>query len=262
MSIGSVNLTEPKLGFEKVEELKDVDENVKKIFSLEFDTKSGVIRKLIHDLLSKVKDHPLDLRSLEVTIATDTIQIRNGIKHCVQFRNDKITKSRLIKRIVRRRRMLGDLKAKDIEKFNWITSELKLRYVEPTKFDNRKLSKKGVRKKIARDAALALLKRKMEEFRKRLDQEKVVFERYRDGELAKIEAELKELGIGETTTVRETLEALGLGDMLPKPEPRVSRRWLLLQKKFELYGERKKILDEQILKANGFLTAKEMPYLP
>lgn len=158
--------------------------------------------------------------------------------------------------------MLGDLKAKDIEKFNWITSELKLKYVEPTRFDNRKLSKKGVRKKIARDAAVALRKEKMEEFRKRLDQEKVVFEKYRDGELAKIEAELKELGMGEMATVRDALEALSLGDMLPKPEPRISRRRLLLQKKFELYGERKKILDEEILKANGFLTAKEMPYLP
>lgn len=158
--------------------------------------------------------------------------------------------------------MLGDLKAKDIEKFNWITSALKLKYVERTKFDNRKLSKKGVRKKIARDAAIALQKKKLEEFRKRLEQEKVVFEKYRDNELAKIEAELKELGIGEMTTIRDTLEALNLGDMLPKPEPRVSRRWLLLRKKFELYGERKKILDEQILKANGFLTAKEMPYLP
>lgn len=154
------------------------------------------------------------------------------------------------------------MKSKDIEKFNWLVSELKIHYVEETKFDHWKLSKKGVRKKIARDAAIALKKQKMEEFRKKLEQERVVFEKYRDAEMEKIEAELRELGINEMTTLKDTLEAMNLGDLLPKPQPKISRRRLLLQKKFELYGERKKVLDEQILKNHGFLTEKEMPFLP
>lgn len=158
--------------------------------------------------------------------------------------------------------MLKDLKCKDIDKFNWLVGELKIHYVEETKFDHWKLSKKGIRKKIARDAAIALKKEKMEEFRKKLEQERVVFEKYRDAEMEKIEAELRELGIEEAPTLKKTLEAMNLGDLLPKPEPRLSRRRLLLHKKFELYGERKKVRDEEILKNHGFLTEKEMPFLP
>lgn len=261
--MGKIDLNEVKPGFENVTELQDANEDVKKIFSLEFATNWQLVTKLKTAVLEKVKEHPLDSDSLEVRIALYTIIIRNQIRHCFRFRNDKLTKRRLIKMMAIRRCLLDLLKSMDIEKYTWLTSELQLKHKERGKFDDFKLSRKGLRKKVARDAAIALKKEKMEIFRTKLEQERIVFEKEKEEEMARIEEELKALGIGETmTSLKETLEALDLGDLAPRVEPWVSRRRLLLQKKFVLYGAKKKIRDDEILKAYGFLTESEMPYLP
>ena len=81
-------------------------------------------------------------------------------------------------------------------------------------------------------------------------------------ELAELEHDLKELGVGEDdiTSLERTLQAIGHADMLPQKIVHVSRRRLLLQKKFALYAPRKKARDTEILQAHDFLTPEELSH--
>jgi hypothetical protein len=263
MSIGHVDLKEPKLGYENVAELLDADENVKKIFSLEYSTHADVMQKHVSELLKNVRDHPLDIKSLEVKIAHETIRIRNAIDYCLRFRNDKVAKAKLIELIHRRKGHLRRLMIQDIDKFNWIQEQLRVKFEEDPKW-NKKQSKAATRKRIARDAAIAAVKDKVERMRKALDEEKVKFEKYKEAELADIERGLLELGVKDEAmmSLEATLKALGHEDMLPKPKPRISRRRQILERKFALYMPQKKVKDNEILQAHGFLTPEELSHYP
>jgi len=163
-------------------------------------------------------------------------------------------KIRLIKRIFIRNANLKKLQAIDIEKFNWLTSELQVRIVtkpEP------KLSKRETRAKAARDAKEALMRQKTEELRKRLDEERQKFDEYRTAELADIEHSLRELGI-EMKSLEQTLTALGAGDQVPRPVPWVSLEEVMWQRKVAQLMEIKRKTDAEILGNYGFIVPKSL----
>ena len=150
----------------------------------------------------------------------------------------------------------------DIEKFNWLMSTLKIKYVDPLESTEVKLTKAEARRQKARDAAAGVMEQKMAALRARLAEERVRFEKYKQAELERIEAELKELGLGQMNSLPETLKALGYEHLIPKPKPVVSEDEMRWQKKLKLLYQKKEEQDEKILKAHGFLTPKEMPFLP
>lgn len=251
---GKVDYSQPKLGFEGLPELESADEVVKKVFSLEYGTKHDVLMKVIEDLTDKVKDHPLDVRSLELSIARDTVHIRSKIKWCLANRKDKLMKIRLIKRIFIRNANLKKLQAIDMEKFVWLTSELQIRIVpkgEPY------VSKREVRAQAARDAKDALIKQKTAELRKRLDEERQKFDEYRRAELADIEQSLKELGI-EMKSLEQTLTDLGASEHVSRPVPCVSLNKLMMQRRIAQLMEIKRKTDVETLHNYGFIVPKSM----
>ena len=153
-----------------------------------------------------------------------------------------MSKSQLVERIQARKRNLRNLRQLDHAKFIWMLDQLSIKYT-PTKQYHHKLSKRATRKKAARDAAKVVRKAKLEAFRAKLEEEKVVFAEYKKKELAMIADELKELGAPEGASLLDSLAAVNVEIPVDKKEPFVSRRSLLLQKKFALYAHRAKIPD-------------------
>jgi ribosomal protein S15P/S13E len=246
------------LGFESLPELKSAHEVVKKIFSLEFSPKAEVINKVVDDLITKVQDHALDVQSLEINIAKDTVAIRNGIQHCLQFRKDKVSKARLIERIHKRKCRLKQLRQRDIDKFNWIISELQLQLLPDPTPERMTLSRREKREKAAREATEALIRQKTEDLRKRLAVEKAAFDKYRELELANIEHSLREIGIGEMVSFEQTLTALGMPELVPKPEPKLTWEERMKIKKMEQLCKKKKEIDAEILRSHGFIVPRTL----
>jgi len=257
-SVGHIDYTSPRLGFEDVSELQSADDKVKKIFSLEFTSKGEVMQKAMADLIRKVQDHPLDVQTIEVNIARETVGIRNKIKHCLQFRKDKIAKMRLIELIHKRKRLLKQLRRRDAEKFSWLTSELKLQLLPDPTPERMTLSRREKREKAAREATEALKQKKMEELRQRLAVEKAAFEKFKEAELADIEKSLKELGIGEMKSLEQTITALGMEHLLPKPEPLLTYEERMKVKKMEVMMKKKKEIDAEILRNHGFIVPRTL----
>ncbi|ESO04800.1 hypothetical protein HELRODRAFT_172475 [Helobdella robusta] len=258
-----VDLSCPRPGFDKLKQYNEADDVIKKLFSLEFSTKQVTLEKMMEEVVSMVQDHPLDVKSMEVEIAKDTVAIRNQIKHCLKFRHDKYSISVLRNRISRRNDKLGELLSADKEKFDWLTAKLQLKYTPPSKYSHlEKLSKRALRKKVARDFALQLVKEKNETLKKKLSEERIRFDKYKEEELDKIIKELKELDIDEVTSLADTLKALDREDLIPKKVEVPSRRQLLYSKKLEIYMKKKEEVDDQKLKANGFFTPREFPNIP
>ena len=165
-----------------------------------------------------------------------------------------MTKVKLIKQIFRRNEKLKQLQSVDVEKFTWLSNELQVRLMPKAE---KKLSKREVREKAARDAKEALMKQKMEELQKRLAEEKQTFDEYRKAELADIERSLQELGI-EMKSLEQTLTDLGASEHVPQFEPWVSLEDLKWQRKFEQLMELKKKTDAEILSTYGFVVPKSL----
>ena len=114
------------------------------------------------------------------------------------FFKDKLSIGSLKKRIELRNEDLKKLLEIDSEKFGWLTEKLKIKYTLPTKYDKfLNLPKRAERKRVARDAAIALVKQKSLTLQKKLEEELVRFNKYKEQQLSKIKADLKELGIEE-----------------------------------------------------------------
>lgn len=169
-----------------------------------------------------------------------------------------MSKVMLIERIHHRKKTLKQLRRRDIEKFNWLASELQIKLMPDPPPTTVRPSKREKREEAARQASAAIISRKNAELRKRLAAEKAAFDEYREAELADIEKSLKELGIGEMVSFEKTLAALGASDLVPDSGPKMSRKRRKLAMKFALYGDEKKKKDAEILRANGFIVPKSL----
>lgn len=181
------------------------------------------------------------------------IAVENSSSMCCLLQ-DKVTKIKLIKRIFIRNANLMKLQSRDIEKFMWLTKELQIRIVPKA---GKKLSKREVREKAARDAKETLMKQKTEELGKRLAEERQKFDEYRKAELADIEQSLHELGI-EMKSLEQTLTDLGASEHVPQVVPWVSLDELMKERKVAQLMEIKKKTDAEILRTYGFVVPKTL----
>ena len=76
--------------------------------------------------------------------------------------------------------------------------------------------------------------------RQRLTAERELFEKEKDEELSRITKELEAMGIKEMDSVDSVLTAIRMEEYIEKPEKRMKRRYLILQKKFEAHAAREK----------------------
>ena len=89
-----------------------------------------------------------------------------------------MSKVKLVGLIRKRKMHLQLLMMQDIDKFNWIQRELRIKFDEDS--DKQvKLSKADTRREAARKAASAAVEAKTEALRKALEEERVKFEKYK-----------------------------------------------------------------------------------
>ena len=79
--LDKLDLSQPKLEFQKSLALKSAPDDVKRVLSLEFARRRNVVDKLTQDVLKSVQRHPRDFSSQEVRITIQTIKIRNLQQH-------------------------------------------------------------------------------------------------------------------------------------------------------------------------------------
>lgn len=231
-----LDLKAPKVELDGAEQLQHVDDLIKRLLSVEFADGQEKLKRRIHDLVSKVQEHPLDVRSLEVVIAYQTVAIRNQIRHVVNFRKDKAAKNLLILRLQARKKHLRRLRSRDYEKFIWLCEELQMKYVPIPQY-NRKPSKAATIKKKAREAALKEMSKRMREFRLKLQEEKEEFLKVKARELERIEKELEELQLEGNSHLLHVFNIMKSGNILDldgNPKPLKSRRDMILEHKFKL----------------------------
>ncbi|XP_072178416.1 small ribosomal subunit protein uS15m-like [Diadema setosum] len=193
--------SQPRLGFEKVKALEDADENVKKIFSLEFG--KGVDLHRMRRKLSEDKlRHDPDARDdLGVKIATITEHIRALAPHVEANKKDSVNKVKLLNAIDRRRKMLKYLRKQNYDRFQQVLEELNLSWSPPPEYYRRQ-TRRATEKRAVVQEAYEKRKAALEEFEVRWREEKLL-------EIAHLKEDLgKEL----TEEEREVLEKSREGD--------------------------------------------------
>ncbi|XP_077977306.1 small ribosomal subunit protein uS15m-like [Glandiceps talaboti] len=157
-----------KLGFEDIEELKDADEKVKKIFSLEYASRQEVQFKKGTMLVDKVREDEFK-PSHEAKIAILTVKIRNLAEHMKENKKDKVNKRRLYIMIDRRNQLLGYLRRNNYDRFKWLLEELGIQYSVPPiqiiRVTKRQLEERSVTRKAYFDRKKALY----EYFKQKID---------------------------------------------------------------------------------------------
>lgn len=211
-SLDHFDATQPKNGFENVKKFTEVDDTIKKIFSIEFSTNNEVKNKHIEQLVKEIQLHPADTDSIEVRIAYLTVMIRNQMNHVQAFRKDKCAKAQLVGRIQARKKYMRMLREIDYERFEEICEKLKIKYI-PTPEYNRKESRKGRLKREHNEAAFAKIKETMEAYNKHLQEEKLSFLKYKEETLAQIIEDLNEISDDADKELVELYAAVASGNV-------------------------------------------------
>ncbi|XP_783063.3 28S ribosomal protein S15, mitochondrial [Strongylocentrotus purpuratus] len=196
---GGLDPAQPRLGFEKVKELETANENVKKLFSLDFGTGNdlhNMRRKLSQDF---VRDKPDEKDDLAVKIATITEHIRALAPHVENNKKDSVNKVRMLNAIDRRRKMLKYLRKRNYERFERLLVELNLTWTPPPEFYRRK-TRRSMEKKATVQEAYAKRTLALKEFETRWRQEQLLEIAHLKEELGK---ELTEEEQGLLTKSRE-----------------------------------------------------------
>jgi small subunit ribosomal protein S15 len=78
-------------------------------------------------IIAKYKTHANDTGSSEVQIALLTEEIKNLAKHLEDHKKDHSSRRGLIKKVCQRRRLLRYLERENVESFDKLTKELKIK---------------------------------------------------------------------------------------------------------------------------------------
>lgn len=240
-SLPSLDLEQPRLRFENVKELETASGTVKKLFSLQYSGRREMRDKQVSDVIEKIRVKGGLTQDLETNIAMYTVLIRNQMEHCYKFRKDKMSKMWCVGRIRNRKRMLMELRELDYNNFQWLLKELQISYEPPNEYSKFKESKRAKRKRLAREQAIAIRKAKMEDYRQKLEKEKVAFVEFKEKELSDIIEQMKELGMSEKPSLSDMLKELDPVKYPSKNPPNHPRRWYRLNHKFDLHEEKMRL---------------------
>lgn len=192
-SLPVLDLTKPRFGFENSEELKSADEDVQKIFSLEFGNTRARKKYHVEEFLSRTRPRG-DYSSMEARITRLTVDIRSLIGRCLTFRKDKVCKTRLNNKIQTRRKLLRRLRLVNKSEFERICAALKIVYIPvpeerpPQTFRELSIFAANTESDKIRKAKLLVLE-------KDLAQKRLEFYKEKEEVLKTIEADLEKMDI-------------------------------------------------------------------
>ncbi|EFX85676.1 hypothetical protein DAPPUDRAFT_300200 [Daphnia pulex] len=173
---------------------EDLSPEIKKINSLEYAPLKKQIQAIKQDVLRTVQRHPFDCASLESTIACLTIKIRNQQRHTSAWKRDKFSLVTCKENIERRNSLLKHLRAYDYKRFEWLLEKLDLVYrPHPTTMEP--VTRKGSIMKLTTIYCDRMRNKRLDDYRKELEKEKLKFAEEK-AQLEKwIEEEEQQLGL-------------------------------------------------------------------
>nr|CAG4650302.1 EOG090X09BQ [Sida crystallina] len=189
-----VDLSRPMLHFDMLDELKTFSPTVQKLASLEFATEKEKIQVILQDTLKKVQRHPMDVSSIESTVAALTVRIRHCQKTILKHPYNVIHRHSLKELIEKRKSHLKHLRRMDYKRFEWLLEKLDLVFhanMNPVEV----VTRKGALRKLTTYYCNSVREKRLEAYRKELEAQKAAFALEKTQLLEWIEKEEEELGL-------------------------------------------------------------------
>nr|CAI5870429.1 unnamed protein product [Callosobruchus analis] len=190
------------LDFKESKELSTADNNVKKLFSLEFAPHKHTNRLYIHEFVDKVKRHEYDIASIEVKIAKWTGVIR-ALQECMErFPRNKKLKVFLKELIDKRKKHLKYLRRWDYKRFEWLLERMNMVYKPPPNEFHWVTRKESLRK-LTDQHCEKIRTERINQYKQQLENEQPAFLEEKIRTLQFIRNEQKECGAEVTVTQEE-----------------------------------------------------------
>ncbi|XP_018578120.1 28S ribosomal protein S15, mitochondrial [Anoplophora glabripennis] len=190
------------LDFNNSKELKTADDNVRKLFMLEFAPRKYTNRYIIHKIVDKVRRHEFDVGSAEVKIAKWTGIIRALQEVLEEFPRNKKLKVNLKELIDQRKKHLKYLRRWDYKKFEWLLENLNIIY-KPTPTNIHPVTRKDSLRKLTQIYCDDIKEKRLDAYKLKLESEQPAFLEEKIRALQFIRDEQMECGIEVTVTQKE-----------------------------------------------------------
>jgi len=154
--------------------LESVDEDTRRLLSLEFHPQKESTKVLRNDVLKKIRRHQHDVGSMEVQIASMTVKIRVWQKIVANDKKNKDVRVKLQELIDKRKKYLKHLRRMDYKRFEWIIERVGILYRPPPEFF-RWITRKTSLKKLVRMHYYTTRKERLDEYRRILEAKKEPF---------------------------------------------------------------------------------------
>jgi len=201
-----LDLTKPKLLFDKSELLKSCSPVVQKVFSLRFAKYKELMDYRKSLLLERVKRHKYDTDSLECKIARMTVDVQYNqyLYENQPVDNKKAWRER--KRVLKivqekRNKLLRLLRNEDYKRFEWLLDQINVKfYIKPNVIEM--LTRKKSITALMQEYCENLREEKIRKFREQLENEQIPFLESKYRRLLDISAKEREHGLEDQA--RET----------------------------------------------------------
>ncbi|KAF7269349.1 28S ribosomal protein S15, mitochondrial [Rhynchophorus ferrugineus] len=199
--------------FRKSKELETANDYVKRLFTLQFNSRKCTTNFFIHQSMEQVKRHEFDSGSIETKLARWTGYIRAWQELMQRFPKDKRLKVCLKELIDKRKKHLKYLRRWDYKKFEWILDQLNIVY-KPPPSEFRWVTRRESLVKLTDKYCEDIRKTKLDEYKALLEAEQPAFLEEKIRTLEFIRDEQKDCGVEQTVSeeeiedVRKQLEEL------------------------------------------------------
>ncbi|CAH1981291.1 unnamed protein product [Acanthoscelides obtectus] len=201
-SFPGIDKKQPILDFRDSKELETADDNVKKLFSLEFAPQKYTHRVYFHEFVDKVKRHEYDIASIEVKIAKWTGVIR-AFQECMErFPRNKRLKVSLKELIDKRKKHLKYLRRWDYKRFEWLLETINMVYKPPPN-EFHWITRKDSLRKLTDQHCEKIRSERLNQYKQQLENEQPAFLEEKIRTLQFIREEQKECGAEVTVTEEE-----------------------------------------------------------
>lgn len=200
-----IKSTDTQLYYENSKELKNADDLVKKIFTLEFQRGKETRNLSREKTIALVKRHVCDRGSPEVKIAALTAEIQYLQKHMEIHPRNVSVKVFLKELIDKRKKYLKLLRKWDYKRFEWVLERLNLTYTAEPEITG-KVSRKDALRKLTKNYCDTLIQEKLDAFKKELKEQQKIFYAEKVKKLEYISKVEKEYGL-ERSVTQEDIEA-------------------------------------------------------
>ncbi|CAL4061218.1 unnamed protein product, partial [Meganyctiphanes norvegica] len=156
------------------EALESVDEDTRRLLSLEFHSQREGNKVILDDVLKKIQRHQYDDGSMEAQIAKMTVKIRVWQKTVAQNKKDTEMRVKLQELIDKRKKTLKHLRRMDYKRFEWLIQRLGILYRPPPEYF-RWITRKTSLRKLVRIHYHTTRKERLKEYREILEAKKEPF---------------------------------------------------------------------------------------